>query len=70
MEPAERELSKDLERLFETGQLESIPHEGWLTKRAHFEAVKEEGPRWQMDAFYRRVRRDSGILLEKSKSLG
>ncbi|MFC1834615.1 cryptochrome/photolyase family protein [Thermodesulfobacteriota bacterium] len=70
MEPAERELRKDLEPFFESGQLELIPHEGWLTKRAQFDAIKKEGPRWRMDAFYRHVRKDSGILMEKNKPLG
>jgi deoxyribodipyrimidine photolyase-related protein len=69
-EPAERELRKDLEPLFDSGLLELIPHQGWLTKRAQFDAVKKEGPRWRMDAFYRRVRRDNGILMEKNKPLG
>ncbi len=70
MEPAERELRKDLEPLFESGRLELIPHEGWLTKRVQFEAVKKEGPRWRMDAFYRRVRNDTGFLMEKNKPIG
>ncbi len=70
MKPAERELRHDLEPLFESGQLELIPHEGWLTKRAQFESVRKEGPRWRMDRFYRHVRRDTGILMEKNKPLG
>jgi deoxyribodipyrimidine photolyase-related protein len=70
MEPAERELRTDLEPLIDSGQLEVIPHEGWLTKQEHFDAVKKQGPRWLMDAFYRRVRQDTGILMERNKPVG
>ena len=58
--PAERELCQDLKPLFDSGRFELIPNEGWLTKRDQFDAVEKEGPRWRMDAFYRRVRRDAG----------
>lgn len=70
MEPSERELRNDLQPLIRLGLLEVVPHEGWLTKQEHFDAIKKEGPRWRMDAFYRRVRRDTGILMENNKPLG
>ena len=70
MEPSERELRKDLEPLFDSRQLEVIPHEGRLTKHEQFDAIKKDGPQWRMDAFYRRVRRDTGVLMEKNRPMG
>lgn len=70
MEPAERELRVELEPLFAAGALESLPHEGWLTDAADFEAAAPEGPPWRMDAFYRHVRRRTGILMENGRPLG
>ena len=64
-EAAEWELRQQLRPLVERGQLRILPHEGWLTTREQFEA----GP-CRMDAFYRRVRQDSGILMERGKPAG
>ena len=68
MEPAERELRRELQPLIETGGLEAIPHDGWLTSPQQFAATP--GPPWKMDSFYRRVRRDSGVLMEAGKPAG
>ncbi|MDX1674058.1 MAG: cryptochrome/photolyase family protein [Longimicrobiales bacterium] len=69
MEPAERELRVDLRPLVEEGAVEVVPHEGWLTTEAQFEA-SQDGPPWRMDAFYRRVRQDTGILMEDGSPAG
>jgi deoxyribodipyrimidine photolyase-related protein len=70
MEPAERELRVDLAPLVKKGALEFLPHEGWLTTREQFIAGAGESAPWRMDAFYREVRRTSGILMEKGKPVG
>lgn len=67
MEPAERELRVDLAELIKRGSLEVLPHEGWLTGPADLAAShpgRDLGP-WRMDAFYRHVRRRTGILMEQ-----
>jgi deoxyribodipyrimidine photolyase-related protein len=71
MEPAERELRVDLQPLVESGGLEILEHEGWLTSDEDFQvSQKRQGPPWRMDAFYRQVRRRSGILMAGGKPLG
>jgi deoxyribodipyrimidine photolyase-related protein len=65
MEPAERELRRDLQGLVGMG-LEILPHEGWLTEASDL----GDGPPWRMDRFYRTVRRRTGILMEHDKPLG
>ncbi len=66
MEPAERELRLDLAPLVSEGGLTIVPHEGWLTTREQFEQSQGGPPPWRMDAFYRRIRRDSGILMDEA----
>ena len=69
MEAAERELRRDLAPLVDSKAIEVLPHEGWLTTREQFEALGE--PPWRMDAFYRRVRRDTGLLMDdRGKPVG
>ena len=70
MRPAERELRDDLAPLFESGDLEEIPHEGWLTTPAQFAASQGGDPPWRMDRFYRHVRRDGGVLMDGDKPVG
>jgi deoxyribodipyrimidine photolyase-related protein len=70
MRPAERELRLDLEPLVTAGALDVVPHEGWLTTTAQFEESQGDGPPWKMDAFYRHVRRGSGLLMKGGKPLG
>lgn len=69
MRPAERELREDLAPLVREGALEEIAHEGWLTTRAQFEA-SQSGPPWRMDAFYRTVRKATGVLMQGAKPMG
>jgi deoxyribodipyrimidine photolyase-related protein len=70
MEPAERELRADLQPIVDAGGLELIPHEGWLTTHDEFREGAGEEPPWRMDAFYRDVRRKTGILMEGAKPTG
>jgi len=69
MRPAEYELRADLRPLFESGGLQEVTHEGWLTTEEQFRD-SHDGPPWRMDAFYRHVRRESGILMEHGKPVG
>jgi deoxyribodipyrimidine photolyase-related protein len=71
MEPAERELRMDLAPLVADGRLRLVPHEGWLTTSEQFAASQKGAPPWRMDAFYRQVRRDCGVLMdERGKPVG
>ncbi|MHC4828943.1 MAG: cryptochrome/photolyase family protein [Planctomycetota bacterium] len=72
MEPAERELRRDLAPLVEQGAVTVVPHEGWLTSTDQFErAFRRGGPPWRMDTFYRLLRRETGLLMdERGKPLG
>jgi deoxyribodipyrimidine photolyase-related protein len=70
MEPAERELRRDIEPLVSAGLIRIIPHEGWMTTSAQLKKVEKPGSQWRMDAFYREARRTSGILMVRQKPLG
>lgn len=71
MNPAERELRTDLQALVVAGELRLQPHEGWLTTKEDFLAGAGAEPVWRMDAFYRHVRRNTGILMdERGKPVG
>ncbi|NIT96743.1 MAG: cryptochrome/photolyase family protein, partial [Actinobacteria bacterium] len=52
------------------GALEIVPHEGWLTTDDDFRASQNDEPPWRMDAFYRRVRRRTGILMDGDAPVG
>jgi deoxyribodipyrimidine photolyase-related protein len=69
MRPAERELRTELQSLIEAGALTELPHAGWLTTAEDFAAARE-GPPWRMDAFYRYVRRRTGILMDGDRPEG
>lgn len=69
MEPAEWELRADLQGLVEDGKLSYVPHEGWMTTADQFHEGAGDVP-WRMDAFYRKVRQDSGILMEDGSPAG
>ncbi len=71
MRPAERELRRELQPLVDTGKVEFLEHEGWLTTRDQFLASRRGGgPPWRMDAFYRHMRRSTGILMDGKKPSG
>lgn len=71
LEPAERELGAELAPLVTDGLVTLLPHDGWLTTDEDFDrACPGEGP-WRMDAFYRQVRRRTGVLMdERGKPVG
>ena len=63
MEPAEYELRSHLAPLLDEGALTFVPHDGFLTTAQDFAAAgPPQGP-WRMDAFYRAVRRRTGVLM-------
>jgi deoxyribodipyrimidine photolyase-related protein len=70
MEPAERELRVDLAPLVERKALRVLPHEGWLTTHEQVLAARPKGPPWRMDAFYRSVRRSTGVLMSGDRPEG
>jgi deoxyribodipyrimidine photolyase-related protein len=70
MRPAEYELRIDLAPLIEVGGLVELEHEGWLTTSEDFAESQKKGPPWRMDAFYRQVRRRTGLLMEDGKPIG
>ncbi|MDF3067289.1 MAG: deoxyribodipyrimidine photolyase [Polyangiaceae bacterium] len=69
MRPAERELRAELAPLVDSGKLRLLPHEGWLTTSEDFRQ-SQSGPPWRMDAFYREVRRRTGLLMHGGQPLG
>ena len=70
MRPAERELRKDLEPLVQAGKLTYLPHGGWLSTTEQFRASQKPNPPWRLDAFYRQMRRETGMLMNGSRPLG
>jgi hypothetical protein len=68
-EPAERELREELRPLVGAA-LTVRPHTGWLTTREQFTRATGGAPPYRMDAFYRVVRKDTGILMERGKPVG
>nr|MBP9089334.1 cryptochrome/photolyase family protein [Kofleriaceae bacterium] len=69
MQAAERELRHELAPLLTSGQLNVVPHTGWLTSAAEFQAFCGAAP-WRMDAFYRGARRARDILMEGASPVG
>jgi deoxyribodipyrimidine photolyase-related protein len=70
MMPAERELRLDLQPLIDSKGLLILPHEGWLTTTEQFQSARGKSPLWLMDSFYRRVRKDTDILMQAGKPMG
>lgn len=69
MRPAERELRVELEPLIDQGMLVLEAHEGWLTSAEDFREASGKPP-YRMDAFYRHVRRRSGVLMDGDRPAG
>lgn len=69
MEAAERELRTDVAELVTAGAIRVLPHEGWLTTPEDFTVACPAAP-WRMDAFYRRVRRRTGVLMDDGRPIG
>jgi deoxyribodipyrimidine photolyase-related protein len=70
MAPAERSLAVELAPLVAAGALEVLPHEGWLSTPEDFTRSQPGGPPWRMDAFYRHMRKRTGILMAGRAPLG
>ncbi|HYP90363.1 MAG TPA: cryptochrome/photolyase family protein, partial [Polyangiaceae bacterium] len=68
-EPAERELREELRSLLGR-ELSEVPHAGWLTTFEQFQRAAPAGPPYRMDAFYRVVRRELNVLMERGKPRG
>ena len=51
MTPAERELRSDLQPLIESGGVEVVQHEGWLTTSSDFENSAKKAPRGEWIRF-------------------
>ncbi len=69
-EPAERELRVELAPLLGEA-LRGRPHAGWLTTEDQFRRSQRAAkPPWRMDAFYRLVRRELDLLMERGKPAG
>jgi deoxyribodipyrimidine photolyase-related protein len=67
MRPAEKELRVDLATLGDA--VRQVPHEGWLTTSEDFADLGS--PPWRMDAFYRNIRRRTGVLMDdRGKPVG
>ena len=71
MEPAERELREQL-RVLDAGgpRLQGRPNRLWLTEAAEFTSLFPASGPFRMDAFYRQVRRRSGVLMVNGKPEG
>lgn len=69
MEAAERELRVDLQGLVDGGALQVVPHQGWLSSIEDLLACEKDG-KFRMDAFYRRLRQKTNILMEAGKPQG
>ncbi len=67
MEPAERILREELRT---SGvALDVVPNATWLTRPEDFAAALPAAP-YRMDAFYRHVRRATGVLMAQGRPLG
>lgn len=68
--PAERELRADLDDARAQGlTLTESPDETWLSTDDDFDRACPAAP-YRMDAFYREVRRRTGVLMAKAKPVG
>lgn len=74
MRPAERELRLDLAQAQKSGlKIEEVEDTTWASTTENFTAVYGEytpGKRYVMDSFYRRMRQQTGILMENSRPKG
>jgi deoxyribodipyrimidine photolyase-related protein len=67
--PAERELRVELRPLVGSAVI-ARPHTGWLTSHDQFARATGGKAPYRMDTFYRLVRRETGILMERGKPVG
>lgn len=69
VEPAEREMRTELAPWVEKGDVIYEPHTGFLTTSEQFQAACPVPP-YRMDAFYRCVRRETGVLMQGDRPEG
>ena len=62
---AEREMRHEFRAVVDEGLLQVQPHDGWLTAPEDFAGCRR-GTQWSMDAFYRRVRQRTGLLMDET----
>lgn len=67
---AERELREEVASLVEDGRLVEHDHPGWLTPRSWFLSSVGQEPPYRMDSFYRKVRQETGWMMEDGKPVG
>ncbi len=67
---AELELRNDVKELVKKHDLLIHPHSGWLTSREWFEQSVGPKPPYRMDRFYRKVRQETGWLMDSGKPIG
>lgn len=70
VQPAERSMRVEIEPLVFSGQLLIKNHPGWLTKREWFIDSLGTKPPFRMDKFYRKVRKETGVLMKDGKPIG
>ena len=68
--PAELSTRKELEPLLVSGRLQQHPHTGWLTPREWFIQELGSDPPFRMDKFYRKFRKETGILMDGKAPIG
>jgi deoxyribodipyrimidine photolyase-related protein len=67
---AELELRNELKPLIQNENVIIHEHVGWLTKTSWFEQSVGSQPPFRMDRFYRKVRHETGWLMEMGKPIG
>jgi deoxyribodipyrimidine photolyase-related protein len=71
MRPAERELREDFAAARARGlSVDERPNTLWLTTPEDFTGTFPQGAPFRMDAFYRTVRRRTGVLMKGGKAVG
>ncbi len=74
MQPAERELRLDLAQAAHEGlKLNEVPDTTWLSETEDFTSVfgtYKSGRSYVMDRFYRKMRQQSGILMQNARPVG
>ncbi len=67
---AEREMRMEVEPLIDSGALVEHDHPGWLTPQSWFIESVGAVPPFRMDSFYRKVRQQTGWMMENGKPVG
>ena len=67
---AELEMREEIRSLVQREDVVLHQHAGWLTEPAWFEQSVGPKPPFRMDRFYRKVRHETGWLMEMGKPMG